>query len=89
MREFKHITMEDRREIERLYNAGVKPTEIAQRIGVHHATIYRELRSGDTGAMDANGRIGYSAEIAQGKIYNRRRLMQQAASTAAEGGGAQ
>ena len=89
MREFKHITMEDRREIERLYNAGVNVPEIAQQIGVHHATIYRELRNGDTGMMDGNGRIGYSAEIAQGKIYNRRRLMQQAASAATGSGGAQ
>lgn len=39
MKEYKHITLEDRREIERLYNSGVMPVEIAQRIGVHHATV--------------------------------------------------
>lgn len=89
MKEYKHITLEDRREIERLYNSGVMPVEIAQRIGVHHATVYRELRQGDTGQIDSNGRIGYSADLAQSKVYNRRRLMQQTARPATESGGAQ
>ena len=54
------------------------PVEIAAKIGVHNATIYNELRRGDTGEIDRNGRIGYSAALAQSRVYNRRRLAQQA-----------
>lgn len=58
----------------------MKPVDIAAKIGVHYATIYNELRRGDTGDLDANGRIGYSADLAQRKTYNRRRLAQQMAN---------
>ena len=78
MKEYKHIMLADRRQIEEMYGAGMMPVEIAAKIGVHHATIYNELRRGDTGEIDRNGRIGYSAELAQSRIYNRRRLAQQA-----------
>lgn len=77
MKEYKHIVLQDRQEIEALYNAGERPVDIAEKIGVHHATIYNELRRGDTGKIDHNGRIGYSAELAQSRSYNRRRLAQQ------------
>lgn len=78
MKPYKHLALADRREIEALYSAGMMPVEIAAKIGVHHATIYNELRRGDTGEIDGNGRIGYSAALAQSRIYNRRRLAQQA-----------
>ena len=76
MKEYKHIMLADRQRIEEMYGAGMMPVEIAVKIGVHHATIYNELRRGDTGEIDRNGRIGYSAELAQSKVYNRRRLAQ-------------
>ena len=76
MKEYKHIMLADRQKIEEMYGAGMMPVEIAAKIGVHHATIYNELRRGDTGEIDRNGRIGYSAELAQSKVYNRRRLAQ-------------
>ena len=79
MKKYKHIMLTDRQQIEELYGAGMMPVEIAAKIGVHNATIYNELRRGDTGEIDRNGRIGYSAALAQSRVYNRRRLAQQAA----------
>ena len=38
---------------------------IAEKVGSHVATIYRELPNGYTGAVDEYGRRVYSAEIAQ------------------------
>ena len=38
---------------------------IAEKVGSHVATIYRELQNGYTGAVDEYGRRVYSAEIAQ------------------------
>ena len=38
---------------------------IAEKIGVHPATIYRELRNGYTGAVDKYGFRVYSAKVAQ------------------------
>ena len=82
----KHLMLSDRQTIEKLYNSGTAVVEIAAIMGVHHATIYNELRRGDTGKIDGNGRIGYSAQIAQEKIYNRRRLAQKMSEGQAAGG---
>lgn len=35
---------------------------------MHISTIYRELNRGSTGELDANGRAGYDAELAQKKM---------------------
>lgn len=61
----RYFTYEDRKQLEDLYNAGSALTYIAEKLGVHLATIYRELNRGSTGELDANGRAGYSAELAQ------------------------
>lgn len=42
------MTWEKRIRIEALYNAGHNVKEIAGQIGVHHSTIYRELKRGKT-----------------------------------------
>ena len=47
------------------YNAGATLPDIADTLGVHISTIYRELNRGSTGEIDANGRAGYDAELAQ------------------------
>ncbi len=61
----KNLILEDRRHLEQLYNEGARLADIAAFLGVHLATIYRELARGKTGQLDANGREGYSADIAQ------------------------
>lgn len=72
----RHLTLKDRLELEKLYLSGCGAEEIAAKLKVHRSTVYNELKRGDTGEMDCNGRIGYSAELAQRKVlfnYRQRR----------------
>lgn len=69
MRGYRHLNFADRKEIERLYNAGHKVQDISESIGVSKSTLYNELRRGDTGTMDQNGRSGYSSAVAQREAY--------------------
>ena len=45
---YHHLTWEQRLKIEALNSAGIKPTQIAKQLGVHHSTVYRELSRGKT-----------------------------------------
>ena len=75
-RTFKHLTKNDRLRMERWLNKGMTPREIATKLKVHRSTVYNELKRGDTGEMDENGRFGYSAELAQQRLlenYRQRR----------------
>ena len=69
-KKYSYLGPEQRAEIEKLHRRGAKPALIAAKIGVHLATIYRELPNGCTGALDENGRWIYSAELAQ-QIFER------------------
>lgn len=72
----RHLTLKDRTELETLYEKGQRVEQIAARLKVHRSTVYNELKRGDTGEMDCNGRIGYSAELAQQRLldnYRQRR----------------
>ena len=55
----KRLKYEDRTEIEKMKNDGVRVVVIAEKIGVHRATIYNELKRGGT---------PYRAEVAQKTI---------------------
>ncbi len=68
----KHLTLQDREKLEALYLDGERVEIIAERLGVHRATIYNELKRGYTGQMDRNGRTGYSATMGQQKIFENR-----------------
>lgn len=65
----RHMTLEDRRMLESKYNQGTAVRQIAEELGLNLSTIYKELKRGDTGKEDSNGRAGYSAEIAQRNIF--------------------
>ena len=72
---YKCLTFEDRRKIEKLYNANKSPQEIAGKIGVTVATIYRELHRGETkdaesGEIKANEHYlpTYNAETAEKRV---------------------
>ena len=56
---YKRIRFEDRKKIEALNAQGKTVDEIAMAIGVHSATMYREL---------ARGGESYKAEVAQHSI---------------------
>ena len=51
------LTLGKRREIERLYNDDMRPSEIAAAVGVTTATIYRKLKRGETGELDKHFRL--------------------------------
>jgi IS30 family transposase len=59
------IRWKERQLLEAMYCEGVPIVDIAHRLGVHKTSIYRELDRGCTYKTLANGRIGYSADIAQ------------------------
>lgn len=62
---YTYITFDDRKRIEKWYLSGEGACEIAARLGIHNATVYRELQRGSTGELDENQRLGYSAELAE------------------------
>lgn len=62
-RKYKRIVFADRQRIEAMYNSGIKPEYIAEKIGVHIATMYRELERG--GAKEGTP---YNADTAQRAI---------------------
>lgn len=61
----KNLTYEDRKKLEKLYAENINFSEIALTLGVHIATIYREIKRGYTGEIDDNGNYCYSAAVAQ------------------------
>lgn len=65
----KYITEVERYKIETMLQDGVKPKEIAQRIGKHYTTIYREIKRGTTVLIDTNLKeySKYCADVAQRK----------------------
>ena len=65
MRNYRYLTLADREALESRYLKGERPQDIADSLGVHVATIYKELKRGDTGDLDCNMRQGYNAKLAQ------------------------
>ena len=71
VRRYKYITFADRRQIAAWYQNNERPADIADRLGVTTATIYRELKRGETvgddGApiLDRNRRRAYNPVVAQ------------------------
>ena len=83
-KKYKLLTYKDRKKLEEMYLNNERPSDIADKLGVHTATIYKELQQGDTGALDKNLRSEYSAELAQRKttesLKNRGRNLEEAAA---------
>lgn len=63
-KQYKNLTYADRQKIERMSRQGIAAKAIALEIGVHIATIYRELQRG----ADAEGH--YKAELAQQALFS-------------------
>lgn len=81
-RKLRYLGPEDRALIERLHKGGAPAAVIAAAVGVHQATIYRELPNGytytgppdedgrPTPTVDEYGRRVYDAKVAQ-RIFER------------------
>lgn len=68
MNRYKCIELEERKIIEEMYNTGAKPCDIAKRIGKCQATIYREIKRGETEELNERCRPAYRAEIAEMRV---------------------
>ena len=68
MNGYSYLTLEQRREIERMYAEGERVVDIAARLKRSAAAIYEELKRGYTGEFDDNARPKYSADLAQATL---------------------
>lgn len=50
---YKQLTLEQRKQIEKLYKSGMKNTQIAEQLGKNQSSIYRELQRCPKGQYDA------------------------------------
>lgn len=67
-KKYKLLSYDDRKQLELMYLNKESPLNIADKIGVHIATVYKELERGNTGNLDKNLRYEYSADVAQRTI---------------------
>lgn len=76
---FSHLTLEDRRQIERWRHARLSPDEMAQRLGRHRSTIFRELRRNRYHDVELPHLSGYWGMLAQklalGRRFQHRKLV--------------
>lgn len=68
MNGYRYMTLADRQKLESLYLKGKRVQDIADELGVHVATVYKELKRGETGGLDRNMRSEYSATLAQRRL---------------------
>ena len=61
-------TYEERRTIQRLWEAGVQAKEIADKLEAPLSSLYSELRRGQDGSRLPNKRLCYNADLAQLRI---------------------
>lgn len=82
MNGYSYLTLEQRREIERMYAEGERVVDIAARLKRSAAAIYKELKRGYTGEFDGYARPKYSADLAQATVQEnfRRRGNRRAAN---------
>jgi IS30 family transposase len=65
---YRYLTIDDRRTIEIMWIAGVLRKDIANKLGMHTATLCLEMKRGYTGRLDMNQRDEYDAELAEQTI---------------------
>lgn len=65
-RTYKKLNYKDRQRLEEMVKVGEKVTAMAAEMGVHRATLYRELERGGASGRD---HTGYSADRAQKALF--------------------
>ena len=92
VRKYKYISFSDRKQIAALYLSNARPVDIAEKIGVSAAAVYRELKrgetSGDDGApvLDRNQRRAYNPVVAQQTVQANFRRRGRTAAEDGQGG---
>ena len=77
VRKYKYISFSDRKQIAALYLSNTRPADIAEKIGVSAAAVYRELKRGETAGndgapvLDRNQRRAYNPVVAQHRFARR------------------
>lgn len=66
---YSYLTLEQRREIKRMYAEGERVVDIAARLKRSAAAIYEELKRGYTGEFDGYARPKYSADLARAREF--------------------
>ena len=66
---YRYMEYADHQKIEEMWADGKSPKEIAASLNVHLATVYGELKRGETGEYDKNQRRAYNAELAQRRLH--------------------
>lgn len=68
-KQYKHLSFTDRLKIEAWQKVGIKPEQMAEELGVHTSTIYRELKRGEYTHLntDLTEDKRYSPDIAEKK----------------------
>lgn len=75
-KKYRTLKWEDRLKMEALYNAGLSPKEIAEQLGFHFVTIYRELKRGKTQKRNTDWTEStiYSPDLSQQKAEENKKL---------------
>ena len=68
VRQYRYIDFQDRKEVSTRYLNGDRVADIADGLGVTTATIYRELKRGETSGLDHNLRKAYDPLLAQQRV---------------------
>ena len=68
VRQYRYIDFQDRKEISTRYLNGDRVADIADGLGMATATVYRELKRGETGGLDRNQRRAYNPVLAQQRV---------------------
>ncbi|MCI2057235.1 MAG: helix-turn-helix domain-containing protein [Oscillibacter sp.] len=61
---YKYLSLDDRKELARLWRKGENVASIAEALGCTMATIYKELKRGYDGTTDKNLRNSYDPTLA-------------------------
>lgn len=68
MADYAFRSIEDRQNIEKMWNEGNTPKELAEKLGKSQAVIYTELARGQDGTRLPDQRLRYSAALAQRRV---------------------
>ena len=70
VRQYRYIDFQDRKEISTRYLNGDRVADIADGLGVTTATVYRELKRGETGGLDRNLRKTFNTVLAHQRVQD-------------------
>ena len=86
VRQYRYIDFRDREQIAARYLNGDRVADIAAGLGATTATVYRELKRGETGELDRNQRREYNPVLAQQRVQASFKRRGKPAAVSSQGG---